>query len=97
MGLTQAQVAEELGITQTAYALWERRSVALKPKQIAKVAKILNVSIEQLFGTTAKRSRGGSAGKLQRLLEEASSLPRRQQHKILEFVEPFIRQHLNGS
>lgn len=93
-GLTQAQVAEELGITQTAYALWERRTVALKPEQIEKVAEVLGVPIESLFGKEEKAaSRGGSVGKLQRLLEAASSLPRSQQQKLLAVVEPFVEQH----
>lgn len=98
-GLTQAQVAEELGITQTAYALWERRTVALKPDQIEKVAEVLGVSIEHLFGKEEKRNgRGGSVGKLQQLLETASSLPRSQQQKLLAVVEPFVEQHAkNGS
>lgn len=93
-GFTQAQVAEELGITQTAYALWERRQVALKPEQIEKVAEVLGVAIESLFGKEEKANlRGGSVGKLQRLLEAASSLPRSQQQKLLAVVEPFVEQH----
>jgi len=36
-GLSQAQVAEQLGITQKAYAVWERYPVALRPEQIEKV------------------------------------------------------------
>jgi transcriptional regulator with XRE-family HTH domain len=97
-GLTQSQVAEKMGITQTAYALWERRSVALKPNQISKVAEVLNISIDYLFGKDTKTSgRGGSVSKLQRLLEAASNLPRGQQQKLIAVVEPFVSQHQNGS
>jgi transcriptional regulator with XRE-family HTH domain len=97
-GFTQSQVAGELGITQTAYALWERRPVALKPDQIEKVAKVLGVRGADLFsGTDKPRARGGSIGKLQRLLEAASSLPRNQQLKLIAVVEPFVEQHSNGS
>jgi len=96
-GLTQSQVAEKLGITQTAYALWERRQVALKPEQIEKVADVLGVSIEHLFGKDkSAKSRGGSVGKLQRLLESAAALPRSQQQKLISVVEPFVTQHQNG-
>ena len=96
-GLTQTQVAKELGITQTAYALWERRQVALKPEQIEKVAEVLSVSIEHLFSKDAKSNgRGGSVGKLQRLLESASALPRSQQQKLLAVVEPFVEQHIKS-
>ena len=96
-GLTQSQVAEKLGITQTAYALWERRSVALRPEQIIRVAEVLNVPIDFLFGKDSKPSgRGGSVSKLQKLLEAASSLPRGQQQKLIAVVEPFVTQHQNG-
>ncbi len=97
-GLTQSQVAEKLGITQTAYALWERRSVALRPDQISKVSEILNITIDHLFGKDTKSSgRGGSVSKLHRLLEAASNLPRGQQQKLIAVVEPFISQHQNGN
>jgi DNA-binding XRE family transcriptional regulator len=49
-GLTQAQVAQKLGLTQAAYALWERREMALKPDQIEQAAKVLSVSVDYLFG-----------------------------------------------
>ena len=97
LGLTQTQIADQLGITQAAYALWERRQVALKPDQIEKVAEVLGVSIEHLFGKDEKpKSRGGSVGKLQRLLESASALPRSQQQKLISVVEPFVAQHQNS-
>jgi transcriptional regulator with XRE-family HTH domain len=95
-GLTQSQVAEKLGITQTAYALWERRTVALKPDQISKVAEVLNVPIDYLFGKDAKSGgRGGSISKLQKLLEAASTLSRSQQQRLIAVVEPFVIQHQN--
>ena len=97
-GLTQSQVASELGITQTAYALWERRQVALKPEQIEAVAEVLGVTISHLFGKdTRTGGRGGSVGKLQRLMEAASALPRSQQQKLLAVVEPFVEQHANNN
>jgi len=64
-GLSQAQVADQLGITQQAYAVWERRSVALCPEQIEQVASILGIAAGQLFApgpkadrATKKRKRG---------------------------------------
>jgi transcriptional regulator with XRE-family HTH domain len=90
-GLSQAQVAGQLGITQKAYAVWERYPVALRPKQIEKVASILRVSVEYLFGGDSSKSRGkGPAGKLRQVFERASQLPRHQQNKVAEFVEAFV-------
>jgi ribosome-binding protein aMBF1 (putative translation factor) len=44
-GLSQTEVAEKLGVTQKAYAVWERYPVALRPKQIEAVASALHVSV----------------------------------------------------
>lgn len=53
-GLSQAQVAKKLGLTQTAYAFWERHTVALRPEQIEQVTEILEISPNYLFGKTKK-------------------------------------------
>lgn len=53
-GLSQAQVAKRLGITQTGYAGWERHPVALRCEQIEQVVEILGISPNYLFGKTKK-------------------------------------------
>jgi transcriptional regulator with XRE-family HTH domain len=93
-GLSQAQVAEKMDVTQTAYGVWERYRVALRPEQIEQLASVLNVTVEYLFGRDAAKSRGkGPAGKLRQVFEKASRLPRHQQNKVAEFVEAFVNQH----
>lgn len=95
-GLSQAQVAEQLGVTQKAYAVWERYPVALRPEQIERVASALSVSVEFLFGKTTKTFGKGPAGKMRQLFDEASKLPRSQQAKIMAVLQPFISQHTPG-
>jgi transcriptional regulator with XRE-family HTH domain len=96
-GLTQAQVAEKLGISQRAYAFWEREPIALRAEQLATLAQVLNVSVDALVGQKAAKRRGtGPVGKARRVFEQVSKLPRRQQEKILDILEPFVRQHANG-
>jgi transcriptional regulator with XRE-family HTH domain len=90
-GLSQAQVAAKMGVTQTAYGVWERYPVALRPDQIEQLTGILNVTVEYLFGRDAVRPRGkGPVGKLRQVFEKASQLPRHQQNKVAEFVEAFV-------
>jgi transcriptional regulator with XRE-family HTH domain len=97
-GLTQAQVAENLGISSRAYAFWEREPVALRPEQIAKLAAVLGLSVEDLVGGNGTKRRGnGPAGKMRRLFEAASKLPRSQQEKVAAVLEPFIKEHAVGA
>ena len=43
MGLSQTELAERLGITQSTYAGWERRTTAIKPGYIAKIANVFRI------------------------------------------------------
>jgi transcriptional regulator with XRE-family HTH domain len=98
MGLSQQQVADKLGMSQRAYAHWERRPVALRPDQLQSLASALNVSVEALLANGESKRRGsGPAGKMRQLFEAASKLPRSQQEKILAILQPFIREHVGQS
>ena len=83
-GLTQAQVAEKLGMSQRAYSHWERRPVALRPEQLQSLATALNIPVGMLLANGESKRRGsGPAGKMRQLFEAASKLPRSKQEKIL--------------
>ena len=43
-GLSQQQLADKLGLSQRAYAYWERHPVALRPDQLEQLAAVLNIS-----------------------------------------------------
>jgi transcriptional regulator with XRE-family HTH domain len=92
LGLSQAEVAAQLDLTQSAYADWERLPVALRPEQIQKLTVVLQVSTSYLFNeTTQQNTRGGPTGKLRRVFEQVAALPRHQQSKVIEFVEAFVK------
>lgn len=96
-GLSQQQLAERLGLTQRAYAYWERNPVALRPEQVVQLAQALGVTTEELLGEQNGKSRGkGPAGKMRQLFEAASRLSRSQQQKVAAVLEPFILQHASG-
>lgn len=94
-GLTQAQVAQKLDLTQAAYALWERREMALKPEQIEQAAKVLGVSVDYLFGHSSSRV-NGPVGKVRQTFESVSRLPRRQQQRIIGVVEDMLLARSTG-
>lgn len=93
-GLSQQNVADELGISQPAYASWERRPTALKPEQLIHLARLFDCSIDELLGLTDRSKRkNGPSGKMRTLFDAASSLPRGQQQKIFDFLQPFVTEH----
>lgn len=93
-GLSQAQVAEQLGIKQPSYAAWERESPALKPDRLAKLAEIFEISPEDFFSKELKpRRQSGPVGKLKQAFESASELPPSKQKSILRVVEAVVAAH----
>ncbi len=90
-GLSQDEMAEKLGITQAAYAVWERHTTALRPDQIEKLTEILKISVEDLFTSTGRsKERKGPAGRARRAFERVSRLPRARQQYILKVVEDLV-------
>jgi len=99
-GLTQAQVADKLGISHRAYAFWEREPTAVRAEQLATLAELFGVTADFLIGRQPPKRRGtGPTGKMKQLFEAASNLPRRQQQKIIGQVEDFLvaRGAINGT
>jgi len=97
LGLSQAEVAAQLGINQASYGAWERDPVALRPEQVRQLAKTLKVSIEHLYGDSPAKPRSGPVGKVRRVFEDVSRLPRQRQQHILRVVEDLLTaQRLNG-
>ena len=55
-GLTQVDVAGKLGISQQAYASWERGAKKPTQENLVKIAQILNVSVDYLVGNSEEKS-----------------------------------------
>lgn len=98
-GLTQAQVADKLGISHRAYAFWEREPTAIRAEQLAILAELFQVSADLLIGRDAPKPRGGGpTGKLRQVFDTASKLPRRQQQRIINVVEDMlVARGVNGN
>jgi transcriptional regulator with XRE-family HTH domain len=97
-GLSQREAADLLGMKQQSYAVWERRSMALKPEQLVQVARLFDVSVDFLVGHQGHEPRKtGPSGKARRFFEAISKLPRHQQEKVFSLLEPFIDQYASSS
>lgn len=94
-GLSQSELARALGIPQSSVAYWETAAKPPRSDILPKLAKLLGVRVEDVLGSApvAAVSRPGPVGKLQRALEQASALPRRQQMLVVEFVNTLVQRH----
>lgn len=97
-GLTQRELAEALGTTREMVDYYERRAINPALEVVRGCAKALNVPVIELLGSedqgNGRRKRGtGPTGKMRRLFEAASQLPRSQQEKLTAVLEAFVNQH----
>lgn len=93
-GLSQAELAERMGTTQPAIAYWERNAERLRSDVVARLSGILGISTDELLGTRSRRAPAVQpAGRARQLFDAVSKLPRRQQEKILDILEPFVARH----
>lgn len=54
-GLTQAEVAASIGITQNAYSYWENGKVKIDHESLAKLSKLFGVTIDYLMGISEQQ------------------------------------------
>jgi transcriptional regulator with XRE-family HTH domain len=99
-GLSQEELAGRVGVLQQTIAFWEQSDKPPRSEVLLKLADALGVTTEMLLSEeipVAIKKKGGPEGRLRKIFEEASSLPRRQQEKIMEFVSAYINQYKQTS
>lgn len=98
-GLSQAELADAVGVQQQTIAFWELSDKPPRSDVLPKMAKTLGVRVEDLLGDTPVNAvrKPGPAGKLQKALELAQKLPKREQDLVLQFVETLVSQRRKAS
>ncbi len=92
LGLTQAQLAETLKISQQLIAAYETGSRKIPASMLPVLAKLFAISLEQLTGMDELPAKRGPASVLQRQIEQISLMPRAKQKFITEMLEALIKQ-----
>jgi len=93
-GLTQTQLAEQLGISQQTLAHYEVGRLRIAVAMLPPLAKALAVSIEALLEVppTATKGKRGPTPALQRQMEQIGQLPRTKQKFVMEMLDTVIQQ-----
>lgn len=94
VGISQYELARLVDEPQPNIAYWERSEKPPRSEALPKLAKALGVRVEYLLnGHVGIERQGGPVGKVRKVFEDVSKLPRRQQDKVVEFVSAFVKQY----
>jgi transcriptional regulator with XRE-family HTH domain len=99
-GLSQQQVAEKVGVRQSTVATWERSPRPPKGDLLPGLAKVLGVDLQTLIQCDELKTttiRRGPISRFEKLVEEATKLPRRRQQRIADTLEALIAQEAKAS
>jgi transcriptional regulator with XRE-family HTH domain len=89
-GLTQVEIAEKLGISQSLVSDYERGELRLHGALVAGFAKALNVSADEVLGLKPIESKHTQNGRLLRRLRRIEELPASDQKAVLKFLEALL-------
>ncbi|WP_345817679.1 helix-turn-helix domain-containing protein (plasmid) [Paraburkholderia sp. PREW-6R] len=92
-GITQAQLAETLGLTQQTFQSYESGRRRIPVSAMPAVARALSVSLEELFGEQDSSARKrGPAPKWQKQIEAIAQLPKAKQQFVAQVIDSVLAQ-----
>ncbi len=92
-GLTQAQLAESLKLTQQMVASYEVGRRRVPVSLLPAIAQVLAVSVEALIGEKeASPGKRGPTPKLQQQMERIQRLPKAQQRFVIQMIDTVLAQ-----
>jgi transcriptional regulator with XRE-family HTH domain len=89
-GLTVRELARQIGENHTNVLYWESSGNLPRSNVLVPMAKALGVTVEHLLGEAKPRRAPVAGGRLGQLVEKVSSLPRRQQEKVIDMFETVL-------
>jgi transcriptional regulator with XRE-family HTH domain len=92
-GLTQAEVAEQVGIDQTLVSNYERGAARLHGALVAGFAKALKASADEILGLKDVTAKKPSNGRLLRRIQRIEELPATDQRSVLKFLGALLERH----
>ena len=90
-GITQVEMAEQLGISQPIISDYERGELRLHGELILKLAEILDCSTDELLGRRERKATAGSGNRrLLRMAQKFKLLPKRDQEALLRMIDALL-------
>lgn len=90
-GLSQAELAKTIGISQPMIEYYERRAKNPGVDFAVKAAKALGVTTDELLGVAPKgKQKAGRKSKLDRYVEAVKKLPKADRDYVVRFLEQVL-------
>ena len=90
-GYTQAELAEEIGISQRMVAYYEKQTEHPPSSLLPEIARALRVSTDALLGVAAMtRAARPANSRLERRLQQIDKLGAKEKRQILQFLDTFL-------
>lgn len=96
-GLSQQELADELGTRQSTVASWERSSNPPRGEFLAPLAQTLGVSADVLLQIDKGQKHPGPPSRIEQLFKEVAQLPRRRQERIATVVQALLSEEAQAS
>jgi len=92
-GFTQVELAAKIGVIQSIVSAVERDERKLSAEMAVRFALALDVTMDELLGSGAAKSRNGRkpSRKVLRRLERIETLPAHQQNAVLKSIDMMLR------
>jgi transcriptional regulator with XRE-family HTH domain len=93
-GLSQRELARQLGIHHSNLGYWEKSGNLPGSDVLPQLAKLLGVSLGDLLDESSQPQKAlAPNGRALLAFAAVSKMPKKQQEKIVEVVEAFVAQH----
>ena len=90
-GLSQAEVAQKLGVHQSLVSEYELGTVRVPATVLAAFAQILGTSLDRLAGVKAAKENGAAHDRrFIRRLEKIEKLPKRAKQALLKTIDTYL-------
>jgi len=92
-GLSLRELARQIGQDHSNVRYWEQSGSLPRSDVLLPMASALGVTVEELLGEPRPKRVVSPGGRARQLFEAISKMPRRQQDKVLDILEPYVKQH----
>ena len=92
-GLSLRELARQIGQDHSNVRYWEQSGSLPRSDVLLPMASALGVTVEELLGEPRPKRVVSPGGRARQLFKAISKMPRRQQDKVLDILEPYVKQH----